>query len=331
MRFLFFTDTHIRGTTPENRKDDFPETVKKKLNEVKGLVEELHIDYVLHGGDWFDRPDVSPAIVREFAMIFNQFTRPIITIAGNHDIYGQNPDSLGRTMLGLLAGIGVVKLLQNGEELLLEKEGMHVQITGQSYHYELDGENFKQYYVVKKKADVNFAIHIVHGMLVSKPFFEGIRYTLVKNIMNTEADITLAGHYHHGFGIIQRNGRYFINPGSIVRISNTLSEMDRKPKVICIDLGKEVHVREILLKSAAPGYEVLDRSRLELAVNRQLQIHKFYNSIQHMTFNQIEMKKIVEAIASDQKIGLPVREEALRRLGAAEEILASGDNQDEED
>jgi DNA repair exonuclease SbcCD nuclease subunit len=69
MRFLYFTDTHIKGTTPRNRTDDFYETLKSKFNEIKTISEELNIDYILHGGDWFDRPDVSPSIVREFAAV----------------------------------------------------------------------------------------------------------------------------------------------------------------------------------------------------------------------------------------------------------------------
>lgn len=34
MRILFFTDTHIRGTNPQNRKDNFVETLFRKLEEV---------------------------------------------------------------------------------------------------------------------------------------------------------------------------------------------------------------------------------------------------------------------------------------------------------
>ncbi|NLY77016.1 MAG: metallophosphoesterase, partial [Tissierellia bacterium] len=62
MKLLFVTDTHIRGTTPQNRMDNFSETIERKLNEIKELVEEYNIDYVLHGGDLFDRPDISISI-----------------------------------------------------------------------------------------------------------------------------------------------------------------------------------------------------------------------------------------------------------------------------
>ena len=110
MKFLFFTDSHIRGTTPKNRKDNFYETLKTKLLEITNISKKLDVDYILHGGDWFDRPDISPSIVREFAIIIKTFEKPIYTIAGNHDIYGHNPDTIGRTMLGLLEGTGMVTL-----------------------------------------------------------------------------------------------------------------------------------------------------------------------------------------------------------------------------
>ncbi len=34
MKFLYVTDTHIRGTTPKNRLDVYVDTLKEKLEEV---------------------------------------------------------------------------------------------------------------------------------------------------------------------------------------------------------------------------------------------------------------------------------------------------------
>ena len=50
MKFLFFTDSHIRGTTPKNRKDNFYETLKTKLLEITNISKKLDVDYILHGG-----------------------------------------------------------------------------------------------------------------------------------------------------------------------------------------------------------------------------------------------------------------------------------------
>ncbi|NLH28005.1 MAG: serine/threonine protein phosphatase, partial [Syntrophomonadaceae bacterium] len=44
MRLLYFTDDHKRGTSPENRKDNFPQTLLTKLNEVVKIAKEQEVD-----------------------------------------------------------------------------------------------------------------------------------------------------------------------------------------------------------------------------------------------------------------------------------------------
>ena len=116
MRLLFLTDTHIRGNTPKNRNDNLFETLERKFIEVNQIIEEYKIDFLLHGGDLFDRPDVSISIVNRFASIINSIKVPIYIISGNHDIYGHNPQTINRTMLGLLDALGVVKVIRDEEK-----------------------------------------------------------------------------------------------------------------------------------------------------------------------------------------------------------------------
>lgn len=330
MKFLFFTDSHIRGTTPKNRKDNFYETLKNKLLEIVDISNKLDVDYILHGGDWFDRPDISPSIVREFAIIIKTFEKPIYTIAGNHDIYGHNPDTIGRTMLGLLEGTGMVTLLKYDDEIILKKDGITVSLTGSSYSYDIDSEeNYKKHYIVKKTGYADYAINIIHGMLLSKPFFEGISYTLLDDIKDTEADITLAGHYHSGFGIKKINGKFFINTGSIVRISNSLAEIERRPGVVFIEIKDKIYVEEIELKTAHLGEEVLDRDKLEASKDRNLKLHEFYRGISSKgQYKKIDILQIINEIVSDENLSSEVKEEALRRIGIARESLSKGGEED---
>lgn len=329
MKFVYFTDTHIKGTTPKNRTDNFYETLKNKFKEIKTICDETDADYVLHGGDWFDRPDVSPAIVKEFAAIVQNYGRPIFTIAGNHDIFGHNPDTIGRTMLGLLEGVGILKLINHDEEIILEKEGVRVQLTGKPYRYDIDDkEKYREYYIVKKRNDVDYAINMVHGMLLVKPFFEGIHHTLIDQITETQADITLAGHYHSGFGIIERNGKYFANPGSLVRVTNTLSEINRKPKVTVIELTDGIKLWERELSGAKPGEEVLDRQQLEYSQDRNLKIQQFYqNLVRTGKYERIDLNKIIEEIAADQEVSREVKDETVKRIALAKEELSHGDRE----
>ncbi len=108
LRLLYVTDTHIRGTAPRSRTDDFVEALRNKLNEVIDIAGREKVNAVLHGGDLFDRPDLSPAVVRDFARLLRRLETPVYTIAGNHDIYGHNPETVDRSMLGLLDAFGTV-------------------------------------------------------------------------------------------------------------------------------------------------------------------------------------------------------------------------------
>lgn len=65
------------------------------------------VDYILHGGDLFDRPDIAISVVSTFAKIFKEAPAPIYIVSGNHDIYGHNPDTLNRTVMGLLCDLKV--------------------------------------------------------------------------------------------------------------------------------------------------------------------------------------------------------------------------------
>ena len=151
LRLLYVTDTHIRGTAPRSRTDDFVEALRNKLNEVIDIAGREKVNAVLHGGDLFDRPDLSPAVVRDFARLLRRLEIPVYTIAGNHDIYGHNPETVDRSMLGLLDAFGTVGLIRSGEKICLEEGGIRVQLTGQPFHYDLDRRDPALDYVGKNE------------------------------------------------------------------------------------------------------------------------------------------------------------------------------------
>ena len=170
------------------------------------------MDYVLHGGDFFDVP--APALVS--VLIFLRSTSSLmfryILYQAIMTSFGHNIETLPRTMLGFAARLGIVHLVGR-EAIYLEKKGLRVQLTGQGYHYEMDRRDRRLDYVVKKK-DCDYAIHMVHGMLLQRALFPGAFYTLIEQISDTEADFTLAGHNHLGFPDTVIDGKYFINPGA---------------------------------------------------------------------------------------------------------------------
>ncbi len=315
MKLLYFTDTHIRGNNPKNRKDEFSETLKNKLLEIVDISKKENIDFILHGGDLFDRPDVSIGIVSEFASIFNKFKSPIYIVSGNHDIFGHNQKTLNRTMLGLLSNLGVFKLVED-KPIILEKNNIKLQLTGNPYTFSMEEDfNKDNYKVLEKNKDVDYSIHMVHGFLLDKPFLKEVPHTLVSEIYDTNADITLSGHYHLGFKTIEHEGKYFINPGSMVRISNSLSEMQRKPKVIIIELDSEINIKEVYLNSALPGEDVLDRQEMERHKFKRSKIYEFKEIIDSTTdLSSLDVFDLLIQISKNDSIPEDVRDEAVRRI-----------------
>ena len=322
MRILYFTDTHIRGNNPKSRKDSFADTLKEKLEELVKVSREANVDYVFFGGDLFDRPDVSPSIVKDFIGCFMGFPQPVYAISGNHDVYGQNPSTINRTVLGLLDAVGIIRLLSLGEKVYLEKDGIRLQLTGCPYYYDVDVN--RQGYMVDKK-DCDYAINLVHGFLLDRPFIEGIPYTLIDDIcQKTSADITICGHYHTGFGIKKIEDKYFINPGSLARVSNVSSEMNRIPSYLMIDLDKTVKIDMVKLKCAKPGEEVLDKAQMRQEEFRRQKLNEFVSQVNsYGSFEILSLQRIINDIALRDSIPPEIKDEAVRRISDAQALIAS--------
>ncbi|WP_353095245.1 metallophosphoesterase [Tissierella praeacuta] len=327
LKLLFFTDTHIRGTTPKNRKDIFVDSIEQKLLEIVDMIKENKIDFVLHGGDLFDRPDVSIAIASKFAMILDKIEVPFYLISGNHDIYGHNPETINRTMLGLLDVLGVIKLVKSGDKIILEKDNIKVQLTGQPYVYDIDTPNHLDYYLLKEKNDnVNYTIHMVHGMLLDRPFIKGIPYTLIDDIKDTLADITLSGHYHAGFKPTKIDEKYFINPGSLVRITNSLKEIERVPQVVLIELDENIRIKQIPLKTALPGEEILDRKEIENNLFKRERIFEFKQTIDAaLDFEKMDINEVLMEVSTAENVEEKVKVESLRRIAMIQMKGLTGD------
>lgn len=329
MKFLYFTDTHIRGTAPKNRLDAFVETLKMKIKEVIEIGNEEQVDVFLHGGDVFDRPDLSPNVVGQFAQLFRMAKAPIYAISGNHDTFGHNPETIPRTMLGLLDAFGIIRLITPEKPVCLEKDGVRVQISGQPYHYDIDQRDPKLDYYPVNETNADVLIHLVHSMLVEKAMPENIPHTIIDHIWTTSADIVLTGHYHGGFGIKERNGKFICNPGAIARINNHWTEISRLPKVIVGTITKDsIHLEERVLSCAKKGEEVLDRSYLEKAVHQEEKLTEFIQQVRAQSeFQVLKLSDIITEIASLQGVDERVKEEALRRIALMEEMWEGGEDE----
>ncbi|MBO8128865.1 MAG: metallophosphoesterase family protein [Peptococcaceae bacterium] len=322
MKILFFTDVHIRGSTPRSRKDNFTYSLKLKLEEIVRLADDLGIDFVLHGGDLFDVPCPPLDVAADFINIIARLRKPLYTIAGNHDIIAYNPSTVNRTMLGLVASLGYVRLINPARPIYLKKGKITLQLTGTHFHYDIDRRNPIQDYAVTKK-DCDIAIHMVHGLLLKDHFTVETPYTLIETIAPyTAADFTLGGHAHFGYDDVIWDHKYFINPGSIARLSAHPRDISRIPQVVVLDFsGKDQTVQKIYLQSALPGDQVINTNYSSELVSKEQQIVRFLAGIKNNSKPLETARNIVKDIARTAGYPDASKDEAIKRLAKAQESL----------
>lgn len=327
MKILFCGDWHIRGNNPRARVDDYRETIKGKLRQVFQLAKSYGVRYIVTPGDTFDRPDVAVAVILEFAAVLDESPVPIITTAGNHDLFGHNPDSFGRSSLAVLAAI-----LRDKLKVIMHPQQVHRGIIGQRvdkklysftaipFSPQVDRDGFG-YCPGFRAAENETLVHISHGMLLDHvPPWE--KFTLVEDVQ-TQADIVLAGHDHLGFGVIKRrDGKIFVNPGGLMRISAAVAEINRLVQVAVIDLDtKDVKLVPLQVQ---PGEKVLDRSHLEQAAAREESMRGFTEILdQSAELKLLDLTEIVERLSKAEDLPDHVRDEALARLAKVRERLKS--------
>lgn len=332
IRLLVVGDVHYRGNNPKSRTDDYPAAVRRKLVEVCELAKKHDADAIIQAGDLFDSPTVSlPSVAEIMTSIWNYSPVSFLTIPGNHDLFGANQTSIGRTPYGFMANLKYIRDLQREPHFFGPDD--EVFITGHGYDVDTD-RDIEQYLIpadVLEDTKDSLAVKVVHGMILDqRPGFE-MRHTLVSEIAMQERapDILITGHHHIGFGIKTveaanaRGKMLAINPGALCRLSAHPEEMERQVQVCLLtirDVDLSVEYEMIPLQSARPGYEVLSREHLEVQSERESRIAEFLGLLaEEGEAKFLETREIIEDIGSREKLPKGVVDEALRRLGAARE------------
>lgn len=326
MRFLKVGDLHIRGTNPRNRTDNYKEALKAKLLEINALAVKHDVEAILCMGDIFDKPEVSTGVLLEFADVFAESEKPWYTTPGNHDLYSYNLATYWRTSLALLERLVpnfyVIQNPAHAEYFIGDEVDVAVSFTPFTAEIDRDGYGYspdtRDELTVPREA---FRIHVAHGMLLDHtPPFD--RFTLVQEV-ETTADLVLTGHDHTGYGVFRRaDGKVFVNCGAVPRLSASIAEIERPIQVALIEVlpDKKCDIQLLPLESAAPGVEVLDRSRIEAEQKRQYAMESFAFKLNESLDGEsalVDVDSIVKSVAEAEGIASDVVKLALDKINDA--------------
>lgn len=237
MRICVIGDIHFKSKNPINRQGSYLEDLVEKLLQVFKVCDEYECDYIVCPGDIFDYPVMAQSTLFTAYQVFAKSPCPIVTVPGNHDIFGYNLASWETSVLKILKIMLQNKLIVLGNEHAHINQDKKVMFFGQGFNSMLDTDPTYGYTVphsnLERLQGTYKTVNIVHGMLVEGP--RPFLHTLVSEI-NPNVDLLVTGHDHGGFGVIKKGSKLIINPGSLIRSS--ISEADRYPACVVVDMDE---------------------------------------------------------------------------------------------
>ena len=301
IRLLFISDSQLKMKNPSKRLDQYPTTMLRKFVELSNVIVAAHIDYVVHGGDMFDLPRVSPDYVGKIAELIRFTDVPWYVVPGNHDIYGYTIKTIDQTMLGLLARTNVLNLLTRQTPTILTdmKDGFSISLQGQEFYAEIDKGNAADYDIVPDSS-CQYHILAAHGMLLDKPFHQQVNHTLVSDL-NSQADVILAGHYHPGYDPIRQGKTLVLNPGSMARVEAGIGD-DRIPQYTILELTRtDIKFKMFEFRTARPAVEILDFAGKKNTATSLASLNTFKATLQSnaITTNTIDVPTALGLVAAD--------------------------------
>lgn len=344
MKFLYVGDPHNRLDDPVNRTDDFQETFKAKVEELKATARKEGVTAILQPGDFLDKPNYTNQFLMDVINLWSfvpnayelmaqlqnkqgdtadivkqlQNHIPYIGAIGNHELTGESLTNYPKTSLAFLEKMHFMRMASKEEPVFFTTEdGTTVAITATHYHGRIDTPAYVEDYIVTEKlADVH--IHMVHGYLTNKNLGPLIKHTTVDAIAKqTKADLTIAGHDHIGFAPISVDGKLFVNPGSMTRTKSDVKEIRRRPKMMLIEVDKNgVHIEMKPFKSAPVGADVLSREKIEAKLMQASKMEEIKSIVNKAQVKQGQsITDIITAIGDADKLDDAVTDEVVARVG----------------
>jgi DNA repair exonuclease SbcCD nuclease subunit len=305
---VFFTDSQADNRILPFRKDDFGETILRKLQEVLEFANKYNA-LLICGGDFVDRPYITYEFLIQIIQLFKKFRPddPMLLVLGNHDLIGRNLLSYNRSALGILSEAGVIDIWTDPRYL----EGFRLIPIPYTESHTPD------LYKVNEPS-----IIVSHNMLI--PFsapYESIFLKDVVPMIKAKGNLILLGHYHSPFDI-PIGGLRFINPGSLARVSRNPNEAKRIPQILLIRVQNGLYEVEYHKISCADSWEQIFEpqeisEKSEISMNL-LDLKDFVYNSKVQSFN---ISEFIKSVAKENKISELILSEALKRVSDAELVF----------
>ena len=306
--FITFTDVHISATNPRSRQGDYKQDIIDKLDQIKAVGEKLKVAFFVFAGDLFNlkAPMRNPHSLNSTLIdLFKSFPAPVYATEGNHDLRYDSYETFEEQPLKVIYSSGA---LRQTRDIRIEPDGIDVHLRGFPFE---ENPNFKK----MPKADkhnCDISICLLH--LYTSPSGGSLPKQKIygyHEISELGDDIYVMGHYHIDHGIIQVDGKTYVNVGAISRGSISEEDINRQPKIGWVtvtkdDNGIQVEGKAIKLK-VRPVDEVFDLEQHEEDKKSSKEAEEFVSKLK---------TDMSDEISGEDRVG-----EEINRLDLEKDVL----------
>lgn len=241
-------DTHFSPKQPMSRKDNYPETLLNKLDNLLELCKSNYITDVIFLGDLINNNQMT---MEYFIILFKHFTEftkyniKLHTIIGNHDINHGNEEFLDKSPLTIL----FESKLFNNKDFIID----NCRFTLKNYYDEVDSLNINN----------NSNINILIGHYFYLSGFNDTKHTLLpEKCKELIYDYYFLGHDHTPYEPLCINGYEVHRPGSFSRATSETCQVARDNIQVCIFDTNTLEVEYKNIPNVLPSKDVYKESKL---------------------------------------------------------------------
>lgn len=286
-------DCHFSPKTPVSRKDDYPETLLNKLDNLFNVCSTLKVSDCIFLGDLINANQMTMEYFIKLykrLLVFNKENIRLHTIVGNHDVQHGNQEFLEKSPISLLVDSNLV----SNKDFI--KDNVRFKLV-----------NYYEPFDVIEEAYPGM-INVFIGHLFYLSGFEDTAHTLSpEQCKKLGYQFYFLGHDHTPYEPLKINGYQVHRPGSFSRATSETCQVSRDEIKICVLNTDTLDVEYLSLPGVLPSKDVYKESKLlEKANESNIDITLSENIdelINSMTFNfSSDIYKVLDEMNLEEDI-----------------------------
>ena len=292
MKLVLLGDLHIGDLHPPCRTDNYLETLRGKLYQIRKLQMSMDNPVVLQAGDVFDNWKQSPYVLTK---AIEYLPDAMWCIPGQHDLPQHNMKQIERSAFQTVMA----------SEKCYFLDGLRIgDIRMEGFPW---GSELKE-----PRECTNFNIAVMHISTWMKPYMPDQKPGHAKGLLDRAThmgwDLLVTGDNHETF-VVENEDGVLINPGSLMRMR--ANQIKHKPCVFTFDTEVGTYEQHFLDIDRA----AVTREHVEIEKAHKKRMNAFVESLKNTTEIGLSFEDNMDRFLEENEVPEPVVRELLNAMG----------------